>query len=119
MLYMNGFVSKSSTNQWKVFFKFRIFGQKQNFFQKNIEAWILINLQFVIYQWIRLNELYKLMESFFKFRFQIIGWKQKNIQTAWILMEVQWIIYQWIWLDKLYELMESFFQISESFFKLV
>ena len=57
---------------------------------------------------IRLNELYKLMESFFQIlnSFQNFGQKSKNIQTireAWILIKVQCIIYQWIWLDKLYE----------------
>ena len=44
------------------------------FFQKNSEAWILIKLQCVIYQWIRfneLNELYKQMESFF-FYFEVV-----------------------------------------------
>ena len=68
VLYINGFVSTSSKNLWETFFKFRIrfrfFGRKSNYFQKNWEAWILIKLQCVIYQWIRLNELYKLMNFF-------------------------------------------------------
>ena len=34
--------------------------------QKNSEAWTLIKLQCVVYQWICLNELYKLMKSFFE-----------------------------------------------------
>ena len=34
--------------------------------QANIEAWLLIKVQCVIYQWIRLDKLYKLMESFFQ-----------------------------------------------------
>ena len=36
-----------------------------------------------MHHWIRLDELYKAMESFFKFWliFQIIGRKPKNIQT--------------------------------------
>ena len=99
----------------KVFFKFQIhfrnFGRKPENIEKNSAAWILIKLQCVIYQWFRLNKLYKLMESFFKFQFsfRIIGRKPKNIQTAWILIEVQCIMYQWIWLDMLYKLMESFF----------
>ena len=33
--------------------------------QINSEAFILIKLQFVLNQWIRLDKLYKLMESFF------------------------------------------------------
>ena len=70
----------------------------------------------VIHQWIRLNELYKLMESFFKFKicFRINGQKPKNIQTdsdAWIFIKEQCVIYQWIHFDKLYKLIVSFFQI--------
>ena len=42
-------------------FEFVIFDRKPNLFQKKSEALILIKLQCVIYQWIRLNELYKLM----------------------------------------------------------
>ena len=34
--------------------------------EMNSEAWVLIKVQCVIYQWIRLDKLYKLMESFFK-----------------------------------------------------
>ena len=63
------------------------------------------------HQWIGLDKLYKLMESFF---FQIIGWKPKNIQTnseAWILI-FQWVMYQCIRLDELYKLMESLFYFS-------
>ena len=48
----------------------------------------MIKLQCVIYyQWIRLNELYKLMKSFF----QISISKPKNIQTTRILIKVQCI----------------------------
>ena len=43
---------------------FEFFSRKPKFFQKNREAWIMIKLQCVVFQWIRLNELYKLMESF-------------------------------------------------------
>ena len=39
--------------------RFQIFGRKPKVFQKNGEARILIKLQWVIYQWIRLNKLYK------------------------------------------------------------
>ena len=68
MLYINGLVSKSSTNQWKAFSIF--FGRKQIFF-KRIARRGLVNIdqipfQCVIYQWIRLNELYKLMKNFFQ-----------------------------------------------------
>ena len=34
--------------------------------QMNSEAWILIKVQFIIYQWISLVQLYKLMENFFQ-----------------------------------------------------
>ena len=69
MFYINGFISTSSTNLWKVFFfkfqiRFWIFGQKTKNFQTNSKAWVLIKLQCVIYQWIRFDKLYKLMESF-------------------------------------------------------
>ena len=97
------------------------------FFQKNSEAWILIKFQWVIYLWILLNELYKLMNFFFfklNINFQnfcrIFGRKPKNIQKnseAWILIKLQRVICQWFWLDKLYELVGRFLQISESFFE--
>ena len=47
------------------------------------EAWILIKVQCVVYQGICLDNLYKLMESFFfKFlSFQIIGRKTKKYST--------------------------------------
>ena len=46
----------------KLFFKFvlEILAENKNI-QANSEAWILIKLQRVIYQWICLNKLYKLM----------------------------------------------------------
>ena len=79
MLYTNGFVSRSSTNWWKAFLKFRIFDRKPKIFQTNSETWILIKLECVIYQWIRLDKLYKLMEIFlnFKFVFELLAgnWK--------------------------------------------
>ena len=69
MLYINGFVSTSSTKKWKAFSKFRIyfriFDRKPKHFQRNKEARIFIELQYVIYQWIHLDELYKLTEKFF------------------------------------------------------
>ena len=65
MLCINGFVSTSSTNEWKVFFKFRIIGWKPNNNQTNSNAWILIKMQCVIYQWICLDKLYKLIGSLF------------------------------------------------------
>ena len=103
MLYINGFVSTSCTNWWINFLNFRIrsriFGWKPKNIQKNSEAWILIKFQCVVYQWIRLNELYKVMKRFFsnfKLVFEILtekfDWKPKNIQTnseAWILIKVQ------------------------------
>ena len=93
---------------------FRNFGRKPKNIQKNSEEWILIKLQYVVYQWISLNELYKLMKSFFKFKiiFWNFGRKLKNIwmnREVWILMKVKCIMYQWIWLDKLYKLTWTFF----------
>ena len=42
----------------------------------------MIKVQCVIYQWIRLDKLYKIVKSLFKYQicFQIIGRKPKNIQ---------------------------------------
>ena len=86
VLYINGFVSTSSTNLWKFFFsnlffkfwqKTGNFDQKPKNIRKNSEAWILIKLLCVIYQWIRLNEHYKLMESFFSHSFRIFSRKPK------------------------------------------
>ena len=126
-LYINGFVSTSSTKNGNLFFQISnslsSFWPKTDFFfffQKNSEAWILIKLHYVN-QWIRHNDLYKQMENFLsnsQFRFQIIVRKPKNIQTAWILIKVLCAIYQWIWLDKLYKLSESLLPISEQFFEL-
>ena len=99
----------------KLFFKFQtlfqIFCRKLNFFIYNTEAWILIKLQ-----WICLNELYKLMKSFFKIsNFWNFCQKLKNSKKnskEWILIKLQCVIYQWICLNNLYKLMKSFFQIS-------
>ena len=69
VLYINGFVLTSSINWRKAVFYFQIsfrnFGRKLKNIETNREACILIKLQCVIYQWIRLNNLYKLLESFF------------------------------------------------------
>ena len=52
-----------------IFFKFQIGfwmnGQKSKNIQTNSDAWILIKVQCVVYQWIRLDKLYKLIDSFF------------------------------------------------------
>ena len=83
MLYTNGLVSTSSTNEWKAVFKLRvrfwIFGRKMKSFLKNSEAWILIKLHCVIYQWIRFNEIYKLMKSFSNFElfFELLAKNRK------------------------------------------
>ena len=54
----------------KFFFRFRIIfrinGRKPKNIQMNSEVWILIKLQCVIYQWIWLDKLYKLLKSFFQ-----------------------------------------------------
>ena len=76
VLCINGFVSTSSTDEWKVFFLFQIskfwaktnnLGRKLKNIQKNSEAWILIKLKCVIYQWIRLDKLFKLANWTFFF----------------------------------------------------
>ena len=77
----------------------------------------------VKHQWIRLNELYKLVEIFYFFYFEFVfeflaeNWKIfKQIARReywWKCNELT--IYQWIWLNKLYKPMESFFQISNYF----
>ena len=65
MLYFYGFVSTSSTNVWKAYYKFRIIGRKPKNIQTNSKVWILIKVQCVVHQWIWLDKLYKLMEFFF------------------------------------------------------
>ena len=63
---------------------YRIFDWKPNIFETNSEAWILIKVQCVIYQWIRLDKLYKLMESFFqisKFVFELLA-ENRNMFNA-------------------------------------
>ena len=66
----------------KSFFQisFRNFGLKPKNFPQNSEALILIKLQCVIWQWIRLNEFYKLMKSFFHSNFKLVFEKTENIQ---------------------------------------
>ena len=65
---------------------------------------------FIIHQWIRLNELYKLIESCLQTygklfsNFEFISTKNK----VRILIKFYCVKYQWIRLDKLYKLMESF-----------
>ena len=50
----------------KFLIRFRFFGRKPNNIQRNSEALILIKVQCVIiYQWIRLDKLYKLIERYF------------------------------------------------------
>ena len=52
------------TNEFFFFFFFLIIDRKPKNIQANSEAWILVKLQCVIHQWIRLDELYNLIESF-------------------------------------------------------
>ena len=59
-------------------FVFEILTENRFFFQKNSEYLSNCNM-LVIYQWIRLNELYKLMESLFQISFLNFGQKQKNL----------------------------------------
>ena len=68
-LYINGSILTSSTNKWKTLknfkFIFELMVEKSKNIETNSEAWVLIKVQCVIYQWIRLDKLYKLMERFF------------------------------------------------------
>ena len=114
MLYINGSAISSSSYNGMLFFKFwirfRINWRKPKNIETNSQVWILTKVQCFIYQWICLDKLYKVMESFFLQNsdfFRIFGWKPKNIRTnneAWILINFQCVIYQWICLDKLYKL---------------
>ena len=81
----------------------------------NIEAWILNKLQCVVYQWIRLNQLYKLLERYFNVQF-VFKFLAKNGENpffqieAWILIKLQYFMYQWILMNELSKLMKSFFK---------
>ena len=87
--YIIGFVSTSSTNEWKTLFKFHIrlwiIDRKPKNIQANTEVWILIiKVQCVMYQWICLDKLYKLMKSFFQisesfFEFVTIFWNNSGV----------------------------------------
>ena len=60
--------------------------------QKSTEAWILIKLQCVTYQWIHLNEIYKLMENYFfqllESFFELVTIFQNN--SGVVFMQVRW-----------------------------
>ena len=84
----------------------------------------MIKLQCVIYQWIRLKALFKIMESFSNFEFvsEFLAekWKFSKEYPGVNMIKLQCVIYLWICLNELYKLMESFFfQISDSFLELV
>ena len=70
MLYNNGFAQRALQTNGKLFFKFQIrflnFWPKTENFSKEFRIVNIDQVQCVIYQLIRLNELYKLMESFFQ-----------------------------------------------------
>ena len=75
-------------------------------------------------QWIRINELYKQMESFFRISNSFSNYwpkteKYSNQLDIESLIKVQYIVYQYIQFNKLYKLMEKFSKILESFFELV
>ena len=69
MLYIIGFFFYELYKLMEFFLKYRIcfwiFDRKPNFFQTNREAWLWIKVQCVVYQWISLNKLYKLIEGSF------------------------------------------------------
>ena len=92
-LYINGSILTSSTNKWKSFFKFvfELMAEKSKNIETNSEAWVLIKVQCVIYQWIRLDKLYKLMERFFSnlefvFVFELLTENPKifNNKQGWV-----------------------------------
>ena len=66
LLYINEFVSTSTSNKWKAFFKFvfKILTENRTIINTNSKTWILIKLKCVLYQIIPLNKLYKLMDFF-------------------------------------------------------
>ena len=64
LLYINNKLYKLMDFFFKFRIHFQLSGRKPKIFQMKAEAWILIKLQCIIYQWIRLNELYKLMKRF-------------------------------------------------------
>ena len=82
---------------------------------------MLIKSQFVMYQCIRLEKLYKLIESFFKISISFSNYWPiiKKYSNRVNIDRSAMYHYQWISLDKLYKLMENFFQILESFLELV
>ena len=75
----------------------------------------------VKHQWIHLNELYKLTESFFQISNSFSNFRPKTIflkknTDAWIIIKLQCVIYQWICLNELYKLMKkTFFKYQISF----
>ena len=106
--------------QWEACFKFqihvRVISRKPKNITRNSEAWILIKVQCVIYQWIQLDKLYKLMESFFQISISFLNFDrkpnffQKN-REAWMVTKLQCVIYLSIRPNELYKLIESFIQI--------
>ena len=131
MLYINEFVSTSSTKKWKAFFFSYITDQFSKFWlktEKYPKKWRGVNIGQISMCYISMDLSQRALQTnwdlFFKFQISSrnFGRKPKNIQTnreAWILIKVQCVIYQWIWLDKLLKLMWCFFPISESFLVLV
>ena len=90
ILYINGFVSTSSTNKWKAFFKFqissRIIGRKPNNTYSN--EYLMRRENRSMYNVLYINGFVLtsstiLWKTFFKFgiRFRIIGQKPKNSET--------------------------------------
>ena len=83
MLHIDGIVPTNSTKKWEPFFqlqiRFRIDGRKPNIIQKNSEAWILIKVQCVLYQWISFDTLFKLNGGFSNLViiFELLAEKQK------------------------------------------
>ena len=61
MLFINEFEDNKLMERF-----FKLENRKPKNIQTNNKVWILINFQCVEYQWISLDKLYKLMESFFQ-----------------------------------------------------
>ena len=87
---------RSLQTNGKLSFKFQIRfwinGRKPKNIQTNSVVWILIKVQCVIYQWVRLDKLYKLMENFFLnfgiiFRINYLGFNTISVATIKILQK--------------------------------
>ena len=125
VLYINGFVSMSSTNLRKACFKsgFKILAENKKNIQKNSKAWILIKLQCVIYVGINgfvspLSFEKSLSVATFrnKFRLSVCTTIFKRIAGLCFYLKCLMLLINVFALTSWrYKLMESFFQSSNLF----